>query len=271
MHKFDQEDEQAAMTDDLRRVAAEMGRTPTITEFKRSRQTTSFSYDQILRAFGTWTKAVESAGLKPNPIGQPPSNRIKRQALIDEFVRVANKLGRIPSHPVFSANSPMSRAPFEREFGSWQEGVRTIMAEARDRFTFQAKVLREGARSKASTGPRPLGLSTPLLFVPRNETETLVLFALLASDLGYEIEAAQIGFPDLVLRRDGERIRTEVEFLSSTYLAHGHPINADVLCVCWRKDKDIPGLRAVLSLEEVVRSMPNNRIQTDARKSAARG
>lgn len=249
------------MIEDIRGVAEKLGRTPTIREFKRSRRTTMFSYDQILRAFGAWTPAVEAAGLKPNPIGEPPSNKRERQDLIDEFVRVANKLGTIPSHPMFSANSAMSRGPFKREFGSWKEAVRTITKEARARFTFAPKLQLNATGSKSSRDPRTLGLSTPLLFVPRNETETLVLFTLLAGQLGYEIEAAQIDFPDLLLRKDGQSFRAEVEFLSSTYLAHGHPIEADVLCVCWRKDKDIPGLRDILSLEEVVRSMPNNGLQ----------
>jgi len=261
MHRFDQEDERAAMVDDVRRLAGELGRTPTITEFKRNRGKTKFSYDQIRRAFGTWTAAAEAAGLTPNPTGEPPSNKKERQALIDEFVRVANTLGRIPSHPVFGANSAMSRGPFERTFGSWTEAVRTITAEARDRFTFTPEVQDEDSDEPSPGAPRPLRLATPLLFVPRNETETLVLFALLAEELGYEIEAAQIDFPDLVLRREGQSLRAEVEFLSSTYLAHGHPIDADVLCVCWRKDKEIPGLRAILSLEEIVRSMPNNGLQ----------
>lgn len=261
MHKFDQEDKKAAMSDNIRRIAKELGQTPTITEFKRKRRATDFSYEQIRRTFGTWTAAVEAAGLEANPINEPPSNKIERRTLIDEFVRVANKLGKLPSHPVFSANSSISPAPFDREFGSWRKAVHTIVTEARGRFTFDAKILSETSENKSFGRSRPLGLSTPLLFVPRNETETLVLFALLASELGYEIEAAQISFPDLVLRQNGERIRAEVEFLSSTYLAHGHPISADILCVCWRRDIDIPGLREILSLEEVVRSMPNNGLQ----------
>ncbi|MCC7487139.1 MAG: hypothetical protein IT529_19375 [Burkholderiales bacterium] len=261
MHEFDQQDEQSAMTGDIRRLATELGRTPTITEFKRQRRTTAFSYDQILRAFGNWTNAVEAAGLAPNPIGEPPSNKLDRQALVDEFVRVANKLGRIPSHPLFSANSRMSRSPFQRALGSWREAVDAITQGAAGRFTFPIEKTARNSKEKPSVEPRRLGLSIPLLYVPRNETETLVLFALLAPRLGYEIQSAQIEFPDLTLRNGTEVIPTEVEFLSSTYLAHGHPIDASVLCVCWRKDMDVPGLRGILSLEAAVRSMPSNALQ----------
>jgi len=261
MHEFDLEDERTAMIEDVRRVANSIGRTPTITEFKRARRETRFSYDQIRRSFGTWSAAVEAAGLRPNPIGEPPSNKIPRHALIDEFVRVANKLGQIPSHPVFSANSKMSRSPFERTFGSWGAAVDAIIREAAERFTFTTAVKKIRPERSSTSQAKVLGLDIPLLFAPRNETETLVLFALLAPALGYEIESAQIDFPDLTLRKGHEIIPTEVEFLSSTYLAHGHPVESTVLCVCWRKDKDIPGLREVLSLEAVVRSMPNNALQ----------
>ena len=236
------------MTNDISRLATKLGRTPTITEFKRHRQTTKYSYDQILRAFGNWTKAVEAAGLAPNPIGEPPSNKIDRQSLVDEFVRVANKLGRIPSHPLFSANSKMSRSPFAKTFNSWLEAVDVITQEAAGRFTFPIERTARDRKGKPGVEPRRLGRSIPLLYVPRNETETLVLFALLAPRLGYEIQSAQIDFPDLTLRKGTEVIPTEVEFLSSTYLAHGHPIDASVLCVCWRKDRDIPGLGKIGTL-----------------------
>lgn len=256
MHEYDKGDRRKEILSELRRVAADLGKTPTVVEFKRANS--RFSYEQVIGMFGSWNAAVEGASLPINPTLQPPSNKVSQEELIAEFIRVANKLGRIPPHPVFSANATFSRGPYERTFGSWRKAVTEIASRHADRFKFPVPSMEP---KPGKSGPTPIllprELNVPLLFVPRNEMETLVLFSLLAPRLGYEIQSVQIEFPDLTIRKGIELIPAEVEYQSSTYLDHGHPINERYMCICWRKDKDITGLREILSLETFVRSLPN--------------
>lgn len=268
MHEYDKADRRMEMLTDLRRVAADLGKTPTVVEFKRT--ASRFSYEQVIGMFGSWNAAVTAASLPLNPTLQPPSNKVPREELIEEFIRVANKLGRIPSHPMLSASSTFSRGPYERTFGSWRKAVAEITSSYAARFNFPV-TLKEPKPRKSGPKPKllPRELNVPLLFVPRNEMETLVLFSLLAPRLGYEIESVQIDFPDLTIRKGTELIPAEVEYQSSTYLDHGHPINEKYMCICWRKDKDVPGLREILSLETFLRSMPNTALNPDAQKPRA--
>jgi hypothetical protein len=41
-----------------------------------------------------------------------------------------------------------------------------------------------------------------------------------------------------------------VEFLSSSYFDHGHPLNNEVICICWRENRELPGIGGILSLEK---------------------
>ncbi len=263
MHEYDKADRRKEILSDLQQVAADLGKTPTIVEFKRI--DSRFSYEQIIGMFGSWNAAVKAACLPLNPTLQPPSNKVSQEELIEEFIRVANKLGRIPSHPMFSASSKFSRGPYERTFGSWRKAVTEISSSYAARFNFPVPSMESRPRKNRSESKLlPRELNVPLLFVPRNEMETLVLFSLLAPRLGYEIQSVQIDFPDLTIRKGTELIPAEVEYQSSTYLDHGHPINERYMCICWRKDKDVPGLREILSLEAFVRSLPKTTLNLDA-------
>ena len=86
-----------------------------------------------------------------------------------------------------------------------------------------------------------------LRHAPLNEMGAIYLFAIIARDLGFRVEAIGTKFPDCeAIRRIGktnkwERIHIEFEYKSSNYKTHGHPIEGCDLIVCWEHDwKECP-------------------------------
>jgi HNH endonuclease len=249
-HKFDIEDERDAIWLAIQRVASCLGKTPTQKEYKSERNEDEPSLEQITYRLGTWSSAVHSAGLEPNPFQQPPRQlEITKQQLVDEFIRVANELDRIPSMQQFRANACYSWTPYKTNWGSWKQAVDSIKETHSHRLCFDAKP----SRQKKSTRRRKyLGISCALLFEPQNEYETIALFCLLAEELGFKIKRIHSAFPDALLEQEGVDIPTEFEFLSSNYQQHCHPLDFDGIVICWRKDVDLDGIRTI-SLEEYVR------------------
>ena len=81
-----------------------------------------------------------------------------------------------------------------------------------------------------------------LRHAPINEMGVIYLFAIIANDLGFRVEAIGTSFPDCeAIRRIGksdrwERIHIEFEYKSSNFKTHGHPIEGCDLIVCWEHD-----------------------------------
>lgn len=250
-HHYDVQDEQVAIRTAIQRVASCLGKTPTQQQYKRERKNGEPSLEQITYRFGTWSSAVEAAGLDPNPFQQPPRQPvITREELIDEFIRVANELGRIPGMHQFRAKAAYSWTPYKTNWGSWQQAVDTILENCSDRFCFEVKRSRH---QKDAIQRKPLTISCPLLFEPENEYETIALFCFLSEELGFSIMNIQSAFPDATLIQDGSEVSVEFEFLSSNYIQHCHPSSFDGLVICWRRDIDLNGIK-ILSLEEYLRN-----------------
>ena len=79
----------------------------------------------------------------------------------------------------------------------------------------------------------------PLTNAPVNEMGVVFLFALVAADLGFQVESLWGRFPDGHARREvapgkWQDCRIEFEYESKNFLLHGHdPQGCDVI-VCWR-------------------------------------
>jgi hypothetical protein len=78
-----------------------------------------------------------------------------------------------------------------------------------------------------------------LRYEPVNEQGVVLLFGMLAKDLGYMIEAVQKGFPDCEAMRQvapdrWQRVNIEFEFESRNFRDHGHPLAGCDVIVCWR-------------------------------------
>jgi hypothetical protein len=115
---------------DLETLASKLGRAPTQKECKREKGLT-YSFNQIMKIYGTYNAAIKDAGLEPNIpyVSGGGHNKISDGDLIQELIRVSNKIGKIPSMNVFLANSKISKKPYQREFGSWANAVEFITSK----------------------------------------------------------------------------------------------------------------------------------------------
>lgn len=74
--------------------------------------------------------------------------------------------------------------------------------------------------------------------IPENELGVIVLFAQQAKEAGFEITYIQSEFPDALVRQNDQEYRTEFEFCSANFRAHGHDIRQCDLIICWKHDLD---------------------------------
>jgi hypothetical protein len=185
-----------------------------------------------------------------------------------------------------------STASYVRRFGGWGETLMALRGwvEANDpAFPFRALLDRHIAqltrrkpyrgpprienrtappwRSLSQTPVAPRACGAPLgframLHAPANEMGVVLLFGMVAGDLGYAVDSIGAAFPDCAAKRlvaDGPRaadarwepVRIEFEYRSRAFLHHGHdPAGCDVI-VCW--EHDWPGCPLeVLALMDVV-------------------
>jgi hypothetical protein len=109
---------------------------------------------------------------------------------------------------------------------------------------------------------RPLlGAPLPLpamAYEPVNEMGVMVLFSMMAHQLGFVIESVQSAFPDCEAKIEVEpgrwqHFRIEFEYESRGFKQHGHDPNQCDLIVCWRHNwKNCPPHMQVLELSKLV-------------------
>lgn len=100
-----------------------------------------------------------------------------------------------------------------------------------------------------------------LRHTPLNEQGVVYVFALVARDIGFTVEAIGTSFPDCEAKRQidkrGERwqrVRIEFEYSSTDFKRHNHPIEGCDLIVCWKHDWQECPLE-VIELSEVVKDL----------------
>lgn len=180
------------------------------------------SWDAVLAAFGEWARENEPDF--PHIPPPPPARRGGRVLAAERGAATGSQISHAPLGP----HDPLGlHAPLESKSGP----------------------------RAARAGGAPLGFRA-LAYAPVNEQGVVLLFGMVAGELGYVIETVATGFPDCTARRrvSGERwepVRIEFEFRSKSFALHGHdPAGCDVV-VCWRHDwPDCP--LEVLELEPVL-------------------
>ncbi len=96
---------------------------------------------------------------------------------------------------------------------------------------------------------------------PVNEQGVVLLFGMLAKDLGYVVESIQAGFPDCEAKRQiapnrWQRVNIEFEFESRNFRDHGHPLTGCDVIVCWHHNwPDCPAHIEVLELSTRIKSL----------------
>jgi len=109
------------LKEDLHRIADELSRTPKQKDVNSRND--CVSSDSYRNKFGSWNKALKSAGLEINQIQLKKS----RAELKEDLQRIADELGRSPTaREIRSRNDCASSATYRREFGSWNESLETI-------------------------------------------------------------------------------------------------------------------------------------------------
>jgi hypothetical protein len=94
---------------------------------------------------------------------------------------------------------------------------------------------------------------------PVNEQGVILLFGMLAQELGYAVESVQGAFPDCEAKRrvapdKWQRVQIEFEFESKNFPLHGHSVEKCDVIVCWRHNwKRCPEDIEVLELSAILR------------------
>ena len=98
----------------IQAAARKLDHGPSSRELK---QMSGITASQVARRFGTFRAAVLAAGLKPHQAGV----RVEATVLLEDWGKVARKLGRVPSNSEYELAGGYSRVCFTRSFQSWVE------------------------------------------------------------------------------------------------------------------------------------------------------
>ncbi len=258
------DEKQEEVIREIRRVASLLGSNSlSQSEFGRhSRLSTS----TIKGRFGSWTAAIEAAGLTPNPQG-PPSD-IKEIVYTDdelllEIVNLTQKLGKIPSSNEMYAIGKFSLRPYRDRWGTWTKARRTAYALFGNPLEDETDVSvpvsntdqsslpsRRKTRNTVEREHPKVQYGEPIDFrglrhAPVNEQGVVYLFGMVSRELGFLIESLRTAFPDCEgkycvddKKLLWEHVLIEFEFRSSNFKVHGHDPNGCDFIVCWIHDWD---------------------------------
>jgi len=267
-------------------VARRMRRTPSLAQFVARARIPECS---IMRQFGSWNEAVRAAGLEPCRLYVRPGNN----ELLKDWAEVVRKKGGLPSRSVYLVTGKYYPRTIEKRFGGWvavPEAFRhfakgkpvwadvvALLGDSGHENPLTGWTNLQGSRVVAKRRDWPRGrvhgmlqdrpvYGSPIDFrgvrhEPVNEQGVLLLFGMLARELGYSVESAQKGFPDCEAKRQitanrWQRVRIEFEFESKNFREHGHAVNGCDVIVCWRHNwEDCPRNIEVVELSSVIESL----------------
>lgn len=236
------------------RAVAERLNTPKVSKLVFRRET-GVNEAQILKHFDTWNELVTAAGLVPTDMSRLPDN-----VLFAEMRDVFLQEEQVTTQTRFAKLARYNPTTYRR-FGRWTEVLLAfrdwLIATGQD-FPFITELPERVTEGQHLSAPEPtpasgssLGLPEPtgrrygpflnfrgLQHEPINEQGVVLLFGMVAHELGFVVESVATGFPDCeAKRRDGQlwvRVRIEFEFESKNFGTHGHrPADCDLI-VCWR-------------------------------------
>lgn len=243
---------------------------------------TGISEHYVLKHFDSWTDFFTQAGLQPQAT-QP----VDDADLLDAAQKAFVAEGGIPTFSRFSKVVPYSRTIYQRRWGTWPSFLAAFrdwiiskdpafphLAELESKIQSTsnsqvAAVVTSASRATGgwqSTGGSRFGRFLNfrgLQHAPINEQGVVLLFGMVAFELGYVVESVATGFPDCEAKRrvkgpseSWERIRIEFEYQSKNFLDHGHdPSRCDVV-VCWEHNWPACPIE-VLELSSAIRELDN--------------
>jgi hypothetical protein len=240
------------------KVARQLGHTPSILEFAARAEISRYL---LFRRFPKWNDAVRAAGLRPNRLHVRPED----SELLKDWGETVRKKRAMPSRWAYRLAGKYYPLTLAKRFGGWESVPQAFRNFAKAKREWRdvlallhnpvagANAVPSGASLPGSILRSPLATRLPrasrshsplysftygnpldfrgLRYEPVNEQGVVLLFGMLAKDLGYLIEAVQKGFPDCEAMRQvaperWQRVNIEFEFESKNFRDHGHPIPA---------------------------------------------
>ena len=201
---------------------------------------------------------------------------------MEDWGEAVRKKGGVPSRNAYRLMGTHHPRTFEARFGSWPGVARAFKKFAKNRPEWndvvglvcarksKAKCSFETASEHGGAEYEPLAkrpiYGNPmdlrgLRHEPVNEQGVVLLFGMLAEELGYIVEAIQNGFPDCEAKRRisphrWQRVLIEFEFESRNFRDHGHPATGCDIIICWRHNwPDCPPHLEVIELSSVIKSL----------------
>lgn len=281
---IDNDPDRLHILDEFRRVAKELGKAPSRSEFKAK---SGLSEWRILRHFPNYREAVRAAGLQPDSTNL----KLSDEALLEDWGQVVRKLRQIPTNHQYRREGKFGNSVYIRHFGPWSAipGAFRQFATGKSEWVDVLALLPTDQPSQLTAQPRSnpttaslinndatcikhskldgrLTYGNPIDFrglrhEPVNENGVVFLFGMVARELGYLVEVVQSGFPDCEAKRQigpnkWQRVRIEFEFESRNFRDHGHAIDGCDIIVCWRHNwSDCPPNLEVLELSSVIQTL----------------
>lgn len=104
------------LLDELRRLADELEKVPAQQDMTKHGHHGSETY---VNRFGSWSEAIEAAGLN----ARPDRTERSRESLRIDIQRVANELGHSPTKRETETHGEFAWSTYYKEFGSWNEAL----------------------------------------------------------------------------------------------------------------------------------------------------
>ncbi|HKD82732.1 MAG TPA: hypothetical protein VKH81_23780 [Candidatus Angelobacter sp.] len=236
--------------------AAKLGHVPSVIELE---QASKIRRRQVRRLFGSYARALRECKLQPSG----PGHKLTMEELFRDWAGVVRKLGKLPSIAEYESLGKYSQGPLTRRFASWLHVPKAMkkFAEQQDWAGEWKEVLEmvdesDGAarRGVKKSGPwnvtqagrpKPTNVYGPPIQTkamshgPTNEAGVMVLFGMLAEELGFAVTLVQTGYPDCEAMRQREedrfeRLRIEFEYESRNFVQHEHDASECDMIVCWK-------------------------------------
>ncbi|MGB2589629.1 MAG: hypothetical protein WBG02_01780 [Candidatus Acidiferrum sp.] len=291
--------DKAFIVDTLAAMARGEGRQPSRREFlSRS----GISEHAVMKVFPSWNAALEAAGLEPYTRNMHIQDRelledwgqAVRRNRGTPTCRSYHQLGKFGLRTMESRFGAWSQMPevfrkFAKGKRKWADVLALLPESAPKPSPKRAPDARfdgekRTGKSACATGKLGKSCSPPSKFryrplrgrptygmpmdfrgirhEPVNEQGVVLLFGMVAKELGYIVEAVQSGFPDCEAKRQiapqrWQRVHVEFEFESRNFRDHGHPIAGCDVIVCWRHNwDDCPAQIEILELSSLIQSLP---------------
>jgi hypothetical protein len=110
-------DDEQELLDDLKRVAAELGESPSVRQYMTHGE---YSVSAFKSEFGSWNNGKEQVGLDVHP----PDEYIAPEELLSDLQRTADRLGQVPSKVQYNEWGEYSATLCQRRLGSWNDAIK---------------------------------------------------------------------------------------------------------------------------------------------------